>query len=345
MNLQTEKLETMATIEEVKQWLGEWKAEGSGNFVYDFSGKIVNAKREYYIIDGKYTTVPRFKSEIPFRIREYFKSLIADIEQQALTDRVCLYDPKGYYDEHDEEYLDDEKKKRSRLPESVMDFWNATDVDYKFIYSLVSLVENKDIAKLVLLGFSPFKEVSLSRLVLTANYEGAAKEINSAYYWIGDMIIDKNDIWSVLRVNAPVGYAGIEWFELIKIIGNNLGYKYFNKYIIKEQKLNTETCKEKLVDMLADDITGRSWVKNTKDDIKECIRRDCLDYWNKYCPMNLYTMGYMYTEYGKLLALKDYYEENDPAYDELKEVKSKLADDLYEDILLKMLHKAKNKEQ
>ena len=354
MNANTNIVETEEAViiknpeftRELVQWVEEWQAEGSGNLVYDLTGKIVNASKETFIIDGDCDVVPNFKSNVPFKIREYLNYLVKDIEHQALTDRVCLYEPTNYNDEC--VGFNEIRKENSRLPKSVMEFWNATDVDYKFIYSLASLVENKGIAKLVLLGFNPFKEVSLSKLVLTSNYEGVRKELNSSVSWIYEMMDTKGvkDSYfnKYLRLNSSVNHNTRNWFELIKVKGNNLGYKYFSRYIIEEQKLDVETCKEKLIDIIAEKLVN--YCIDTKETIKGNIAGSCLDFWNKYCPMNLYTMGYMYLQHNELLAVKETYNDyEDTDLKEIHECNRKLADDLYEDILLKMLHKAKKKEQ
>lgn len=300
-----------------KDELIEWIEDNYHGIAYSLGGLYIDdesfVSREDAYIEDTYKVEIGFKSKITPRIRVYLKSLVKDIEDQALKSGVNLA-----YTHWEQEETTEEIIRCSDLPQSVVDFWKATGVEKEYIKKLIALVRNPDIAKFIYVDDCSYDDIGYGSLNITSNYEVAKRYFESVQSDIEGIIQDADDI-----------QEDYKWHECGALIANSMGHKFFYRYIIEDSGHDLGYYKDRLVVKFADEVIKNA--DRTKQDIIETIRRSCWFYRGLHDDIN----GYMYLKHDIIIPKFD---------DESKEVTEyikQIADDLYEDVLLGVLQKLK----
>lgn len=221
--------ENLTLTPEVKQWVKEWNEkrvhsyEVKDTLFYQYAGILVD---DEYVFDisiyiDEFKVAPYFSCELPLVVKNTIKGLIDDIKKQALTSIVVVHGPFWGYG-----LDDDERMEISKLPESVMNFWEETGASYEFIIELVALAYNPNIGKFTFIN-DEFKYCRFyGYWVLTSNYELAKPYFDDMKEWHDD---------EFYRTYGKRDRA-FEWYQLGDLIANGMGKYMFNRYVEETSK-------------------------------------------------------------------------------------------------------------
>lgn len=305
--------EKTAFIKELKQWVQNWKSK------YSYSDAFVGIyKKEYF-----------YNYEMSERIRAFFTRLIQEIEKQALEDSVVLYNPF-----EDNSCTDDEKVESSKLPVCVKKFYKETDASFEIIEALVELVDNPKIAKIGFVDDSSYTNWAYDYYMVTANYDTIKAYISGVLSLVEEF------------------RECCEWEFEPETTGNELGEKFYTRYLIEADGHDVEFYEDKLVEYAADKLFsfyGRDKSKYTIDDFNWAIRNVCfkrLPYKDERIKSEeeerlylLYSRAYMYLKTGVLLPLYIGEETQYETWDKMNDFKEQSQKQLFGDLMFRVLEK------
>lgn len=163
-------------------------------------------------------------AKLPALLKDYFGSLILDIQDLAHSACVTLEDP------YEVKCVVGKKLVETCcLPESVIEFYNATLASYEFIKDLVLLSINEDLAAFVLEDNLVDKGTTYTPFIVTNNYEHFESIMKEAMFSIED-----NKYYLLCNEKDDETYLKILWSSMYDIcdpFANKKGHEFYQRYI------------------------------------------------------------------------------------------------------------------